>query len=85
MVLAAPDWLTRRGGEVRLNPDRHSWTVYFDRQPQYELTPVPVTGRHGCKITQTINGRLVDGTGTYATADEALRGGLEDVRKALGW
>jgi hypothetical protein len=83
--VTAPDWLTKHGGSLRPGVDGSSWLVYFAQQPQYQLTPVPVTGKHGCDIRQTINGRLLDSKGTYATADEALRSGLEDLRKALGW
>jgi hypothetical protein len=59
--------------------------VLLGKEPQYLLIPVPIAGRFGCAVMQTINGKRLDGTGTYPTEDEALRGGLEDLRKALGW
>jgi hypothetical protein len=84
MSVATPEWLARRGGEVRqstLGP----WVVYFDRQPQYVLTPVPVAGKHGCQVVQSINGRRLDDGSSFASAEDAVWGGLEDLRKALGW
>jgi hypothetical protein len=85
MAVQTPDWLTRRGGELRAGVGGQSWLVFFDNEPQYRLEPVPVAGKYGCKITQTINGRMIPSAGTYATAEDAIRGGLEDLRKALGW
>jgi hypothetical protein len=46
---------------------------------------VPVKGQYGCRITQTINGRRLDGGATYPSVEAALPGGLEELRKALGW
>jgi hypothetical protein len=85
MALTAPDWLSRRGCSVRPGVDGRSWFVVFDQGPQYELTPMPVKGKFGCEIRQTNNGKRLDGTGVYGGADEALRGGLEELRKTLGW
>ncbi len=81
----APDWLTKRGGSVRPGIDDCSWFVCFDGAPQYELTPIPAAGKFACEIRQTINGKRLDGTGTYPTRDDAIRGGLENLRDALGW
>jgi hypothetical protein len=81
----APDWLTKRGGELRGSKDGHSCTVYFAGQPQYLLEPVPAAGRFACRVTQTINGRRLEGKETFKTREEALQGGLEDLRNALGW
>jgi hypothetical protein len=85
MPLTAPDWLTKHDGSLRLGVDGRSWFVCFAREPQYELTPVPVQGRHGVDIRQTINGRHMEHGTAYATVDEALRGGLETLRQKLGW
>jgi hypothetical protein len=57
----------------------------LEDKPQYLLTPVPVAGKYGCEVRQTVNGRRLESAGTYASADAALSGGLEDLRKALGW
>jgi hypothetical protein len=83
--MTIPDWLARHGGELRPGPFGSSWFVYFDGEPQYELTPIPVSGKHGCRVTQTINGKRLDCGSICATETEALQSGLEDVRKALGW
>ena len=85
MSITTPDWLTQRGSELRPSKDGNSYSVYFAGEPQYLLLPVPVGGKHACRVSQTINGRRLDGAGTYATRDEAVRGGLDDLRKVLGW
>jgi hypothetical protein len=85
MAITNPDWLAQRGAELRPSKDGNSYTVYFGGEPQYLLVLVPVAGKHACRVSQTINGRRLDGSASYATRDEAVRGGLEDLRKALGW
>ena len=85
MALACPDWLAQRGGDLKLASDGHTWLVMFDRGPQYAVEPVPVRGKFGPVIKQTINGKRVECTGTYPSEEDAVRGGLEDLRKALGW
>ena len=77
--------LADRGGALELSTDRQTWFVLFDEGPQYALKPFPLEGKFGCAIKQTINGQRLDGAQRYATADDALRGGLEDLRKTLGW
>ncbi len=79
-----PDWLLRHGGELRPSKDGRSYMVFFAGQMQYVLVPVPVKGKFGCRVTQTINGRRVDSGNSYDTFDDAVRGGLEDLRRALG-
>jgi hypothetical protein len=83
MALTTPEWLTRHGGELRVN--HAAWIVYFDKEPQYRLTAIPVAGKFGCEVMQTINGKREESSGTYPSAEDAIRGGLEDLRKALGW
>jgi hypothetical protein len=85
MALPVPDWLAKRGGDLRAKNDGRSWVVSFDNAPQYLLAPVPVKGQHSCQITQMINGKRLDSGGIYPSVEDALRGGLEDLRKALGW
>jgi hypothetical protein len=77
--------LTRHGGSIRPALNGHGCFVDFAGGPQYKLTLVPVGGVHGCQVIQTVNGRPVLCDGMYGTSEEALRGGLEAVRKALGW
>jgi hypothetical protein len=85
MAITSPEWLTQHGAELRPSKDGNSSTVYFAGEPQYLLLPVPAGGKYACRVSQTINGRRIDKTSTYATLDDAIRGGLEDVRKELGW
>jgi hypothetical protein len=85
MPATTPDWLARHGGALRPRTAPNHWAVYLGNEPQYLLAVVPVAGKHGCKVTQSNNGRRLDGSASYATVEEALQGGLEDLRKALGW
>jgi hypothetical protein len=80
-----PEWLTLRNGNLRRAVNGQAWVVCFDDQPQYIVTPVPVGGKHGSDVIQSINGKRVATKGTFATEEEAIRGGLEDLRAALGW
>lgn len=85
MPLTAPDWLSRRDGGLRPAPDDHSLAVVLAGEPQYLLTPIPAEGKHSCHVIQTNNGVRLDAGTIYNSNDEALRGGLEELRKALGW
>ena len=85
MAPTIPAWLRQREGKLELASDGRTWVVWFDGRANYSLEAVPVKGKFGCKISQTINGHRIPSEGTYATADEAIAGGLEDLRKALGW
>jgi hypothetical protein len=85
MALSAPGWLTKHSGSLQRCPDASSWVVVFDGQPQYVLKPVPAAGKYSCQVMQSINGRRLDSGGIYPSAEEALTGGLEDLRKVLGW
>ena len=84
MAVTTPDWLAKHGGELRTQV-LDSAMVLFAGEPQYRLKPFPVEGKFGCRVTQTINGKRLDGKDVYPTADDALRGGLETLRQALGW
>ncbi len=85
MAVTTPDWLTRHGGELRASIDGRSWLVYLSGDPQYLLLALPADGKFACRVSQTINGRRLDGKATYPTLEDAARGGLEDLRQALGW
>ena len=83
--MTAPDWLVKRGGAVKLGSDGQTWYVLFAGRPDYSLVASPVTGKFGCTIRQTISGLRIKSTGTFATKDDAIGGGLTDLRRALGW
>ncbi|MCI0378080.1 MAG: hypothetical protein L0215_10760 [Gemmataceae bacterium] len=83
--MQTPEWLARRGGSVKLGSDGQTCFVILDSKPSYALTPVPVGGKFSCYTRQTINGRRMDCPRTWTSADDAIRGGLEELRKQLGW
>lgn len=83
--VTTPEWLARHGGDLQPTAVGHGFAVRIDGAPQYLLAPFPVVGKFGCKVEQSINGRRLESGATYATEEEAVRGGLEDLRKALGW
>ena len=85
MAVTAPEWLTKRGGELRCSHDGHSCAVLLRGEPQYLVLEVPAGGKHGCHVKQSNNAKRLDSGATYQTPDDAVRGGLEDLRKALGW
>ncbi len=85
MSVSTPDWLARHGGDLRANPDGESHAVYFGPELEYVLRLVPAQGTFTCRVKQTINGKHLEGGAAHPTPDDALRGGLDDLRKALGW
>ena len=85
MTVTTPDWLTQRGVHVQESKNGLSWLVYLDKEPQYLLMAVPVKGQFGCRISQTINGRRLDDGAAYPSVEAALKGGLDELRQALGW
>jgi len=85
MLVTAPDWLTRRDCSLRAAPDGVSVAVLFNGEPDYLLTPLPAEGKHTCQIIQTNNGKHLDHGAIYDSPDQAIGGGLEELRKALGW
>jgi hypothetical protein len=83
--MTAPDWLLQRGCALKLGTDGLTWYVLCNGRPDYSLVATPVSGKFGCTIRQTVNGRRIESAGTFATTEDAIRGGLEDLRRALGW
>ena len=83
--METPGWLAQRGGVLKLGNDRKTWFVIFTGQPHYALEAVPAGNRPGCAVRQTVSGQRVPANATFASADEALRGGLENLRQHLGW
>jgi len=85
MPLSTPDWLARRGGDVRLGSDGQTWYVFITGQPLYSLVGVPVNAQCGCVVRQTNNGKILAQAVASPTADAALRAGLEALAAQLGW
>jgi hypothetical protein len=83
--MTAPEWLTRRGGTLQRGHAGNAWFVIFNGQAQYRLVPVPVGGRYGCAVTQTINGKVIPSDGRAETQEQAVAAGLNALGKALGW
>jgi hypothetical protein len=83
--MTTPEWAASRGGEVRVSKDGQSWLLYLGGEPQYLLLLSPAEGKYGCRVEQTNSGRRLGSGAAYPTPEAALRGGLEDLRKALGW
>lgn len=85
MAVSAPDWLTQRGGNFKLGSDGRTWYVFVDDQPLYALVAVPAEGKHGCAIRQTRNGQRIACATVASSSDDALKAGLDELRKVLGW
>jgi len=83
--MTTPDWLMQHGGEARVSKNGLSLTAYVAGQPQYLLMLAPAAGKYGCKVVQSNNGKRLDGGASFPSAEAAFQGGLDDLRKALGW
>ena len=83
--MTAPDWLTKRGGALKLASDGKTWFVLFAGQPNYSLVAVPVANQFGCAIRQTNNGARIASSSTSSSKDAAIQSGLADLGKSLGW
>jgi hypothetical protein len=85
-TIAVPEWLARRDGGLKPGVREGSFFVMIGGAPQYKVEARPAAGKFTCAVQQSINGRrLDDPAATYATADAAIAGGLEQLRAALGW
>lgn len=84
-MIEPPAWLSRRGGAFQKGHAGNSWFVILNNQPLYRLTSIPVGDQFGCAITQTNNGKRIPSTTQARTPEEALKAGLSDLGKALGW
>jgi hypothetical protein len=82
---SVPDWLTKRGGELKPGINSGIVFIMLDGKPQYRLDVRPSGGQFGCAITQTVNGKRLDGNSTFPSAADALIGGLTTLREKLGW
>jgi hypothetical protein len=80
-----PAWLSRHGGAIRKGIDGRTWFVMLDNEPQYVLTPIPAAGKFACEVMQTVNGRRLQSGNVYPSVNDAMEGGLEELRKSLGW
>lgn len=85
MAVTTPEWLTKHGGNLGVSQDERRYAVYFAREPQYVVEVVPTAGKFSTRVVQSINGRRLQNTGVFPSPDEAAAGGLEDLRKSLGW
>jgi hypothetical protein len=85
VAISAPEWLKKHGGDVRLSNDQRYWVVYVAGGPQYLIRPIPAAGKHAVEVEQSVNGKRLEGKETYPSEESAIQGGLEDLRKALGW
>lgn len=81
-----PDWLQRRDGSLKTGLRPETVFVLIGGQPLYRLDVRPAAGRFTCAVSCTVSGkRLDDPKAVYPTPAEALAGGLEQLRNALGW
>lgn len=84
-VPAVPDWLTRRDGSLKPGVAANMVFVLVGGTPLYKVEARPAAGKFIAAVQQSNNGRRLDDGTTYASADAALAGGLEQLRNALGW
>jgi len=85
MAIATPDWLTTRSGELKASANGQSWSVHLGGKLWYVLTLEPANGKFSCRVMETINGKRLDKGTIWPSADDAVRGGLDELRSAVGW
>jgi hypothetical protein len=84
--LPIPDWLSLREGTLKPGVHPETRFVMVGGQPLYKLEVRPAAGKFSCAISNTVNGKRLDEVSqTYAGAQEAFNGGLEQLRTVLGW
>jgi hypothetical protein len=83
--MTEPEWLTRRGGKLKMASDGNTRFVVLGGQPEYTVVPRPVANQWGCFIKQTNSGRPIPSSSTAPGEDQALAAGLEELRQYLGW
>ena len=83
--MTAPEWLTKRGAQLRQGLCAQTVFVEFAGIPQYRLDVLPAGGQFACAVTQAVNARRIDDATKYPDPAAALAGGLEQLRTKLGW
>lgn len=85
MPLATPDWIARRDGTVKIGSDNKTYFLIFGGQPHYSFVPVPAEGKFTCAIRQTESGRRFTNSTLRDSAEDAVKSGLDELGKELGW
>lgn len=80
-----PDWLKNRTGGLAAGLNERTWLVTLNGHPQYRLVATPARGKFTCVITQTNNGKRLDAGAEYSSLENAIKGGLDELRTRLGW
>jgi len=85
MTLPVPEWLSRRGGSLKLACDGQSCFVIVSGEPEYTVVPRPVAGKYGCFVKATNSGKPIECPSTATSPEQAVAAALEDLRNVLGW
>lgn len=80
-----PDWLARRDGHLQPGLREFTTHVMLGGQPQYRLDVRPALGKFVCAVVYAVNGKRLDDGTQYPTPAAAVAGGLEQLRRHLGW
>lgn len=83
--MTTPDWLSKHGGQLQSNAQGTACFVFLGSEPQYVVEAIPAGGKFACRVKQTVNGKRLESANQYDAPQEAVAGGLEDLRKQLGW
>jgi hypothetical protein len=57
----------------------------IDDRLLYMLRAIPAKNQFSSLVEETVSGKRLENKTIYPTAEEALQGGLEDLRNSLGW
>jgi hypothetical protein len=81
-----PDWLALHSGSLKPGVRPETRFVLIGGQPLYKLEVHPASGKFSCAISNTVNGKRLDNSDTtYPNSEQALSGGLDQLRATLGW
>jgi hypothetical protein len=83
--MTPPEWLSTRDGGLNAGLNNRTWLVMLSGHPQYRLVATPARGKFTCVVTQTNNGKRLDAGADYPSLENALKGGLDELRAKLGW
>lgn len=83
--MVTKEWLNKRNAEIRPSANGHSWLLYQGGKFIYMIGALPADGKFTNKIMESNNGNQIQKGKIFESINEALEGGLTELRDHLGW